>query len=146
VDYRYCDAVSPTCHAVGRRMSTLSSPVQASRRLLPPGPLLALPRVAWWLLGGGVRGATGIQASDIDNALWRAVAIGELLAIAPRLEGVSLHSVLKANLRACVDVVAGGNSGICNEYFRISAGRSGRRSLHKRQIGLPTWNGSSQKP
>jgi len=48
-------------------------------------------------------------AKGPDAALCRAEAIGELLAIVPRLEGCSLHSVLTANLRACVDIVTGGN-------------------------------------
>jgi hypothetical protein len=47
--------------------------------------------------------------ADIDKALWRAERIGELLANAPRLEHPSLHSVIIANLRACVDYVAEGN-------------------------------------
>jgi hypothetical protein len=47
--------------------------------------------------------------ADIDNALWRAETMGELLANAPRLEHPSLRSILIANLRACVDNVAGGN-------------------------------------
>lgn len=48
-------------------------------------------------------------AKGPDTALCRAEAIGELLAITPRLEGRSLHSVFAANLRSCVDVVTGGN-------------------------------------
>src|SRR5207237_4432298 len=51
-------------------------------------------------------------------ALCRAEAIGELLAVAPRLEGCSLHSVFASNLKACVDVVTGGNvdafAGMCH--------------------------------
>jgi len=53
----------------------------------------------------------GRQIADSDRALWRAEMIGELLANAPRLEHSSLNSVLIANLRACVDNVAGGNVG-----------------------------------
>lgn len=44
-----------------------------------------------------------------DNARWRAEMIGELVAIAPQLDGPSLHSVLVGNLKACVDAVAEGN-------------------------------------
>lgn len=44
-----------------------------------------------------------------DLALWRAKAIGGLLATAPRLNGSSLRTVFMANFRACVDAVAEGN-------------------------------------
>lgn len=54
--------------------------------------------------------ADGLGTAEASNtALWRAEAIGELLAIAPRLHDLSLHTVLTANLRACVDAVAEGH-------------------------------------
>jgi len=52
---------------------------------------------------------TGDQMADIESALWRAETIGEMLAEAPRLEHPSLHSVLIANLKACVKGIAEGN-------------------------------------
>lgn len=64
-------------------------------------------------LGGSTAGPSpegGLGAVQaFDTALWRAESIGELLAIAPRLHDLSLHTVLTANLRACVDAVAEGH-------------------------------------
>jgi transcriptional regulator with XRE-family HTH domain len=63
-------------------------------------------------LGGSATGSLESGPDDPrahDAALARTEAIGELLAIAPRLEGVSLHGVFTANLKACVDAITDGN-------------------------------------
>ena len=63
-------------------------------------------------LGGSAAGSLGNGTDDArahDVALARAEAIGELLAIAPRLAGISLHGVFIANLKSCVDAITAGN-------------------------------------
>jgi len=89
----------PHCHRWSKPLAVFSRPGHCSH-------------CQEWIGGSSAalsEGASGAQASDTDNALWRAVTIGELLAIAPRLEDVSLHSVFTANLKACVDAITGGN-------------------------------------
>src|SRR3989442_1342135 len=61
------------------------------------------------------------DAARVHNTkLWSAQAIGELLEIAPRLEGCSLRSILTSNLRACVEAVAGGNSDLFARTCQVS--------------------------
>src|ERR1051326_2405259 len=55
-----------------------------------------------------------------DTKLWYAKAISELLEIAPRLEGCSLHNVITSNLRACVEVMAGGNADSFARTLQVS--------------------------
>jgi hypothetical protein len=58
--------------------------------------------------------------ADIDDALWCVERISELLASAPRLEHSSLRGVTMANLRACVDNVAGRNVDAFAHVCRVS--------------------------
>ena len=78
-----------------------------------------------------------VSSSDAtpDRAVSHAKAIGELFAAAPGLHGLSLHSVVTANLRACVNAIAGGNA----EAFavRCHVSQSAVR-CHLSQTNLPT--------
>ena len=63
-------------------------------------------------LGGSAAGSLGNGTDDArphDIALAHVEAIGELLAIAPRLAGISLLGVFIANLKSCVDAITAGN-------------------------------------
>ena len=92
---------------------------------------------AWLGVSSAASPASGVsgQMSDIDNTLWRAEMIGELVAIAPRLDGPSLQSILIANLRACVDAVAEGNLDAFADACQVS-----RSPLESHLIGksVPT--------
>jgi hypothetical protein len=88
----------PHCHSRSKPLAVFSRPGLCSHC----HEWLGVPSSA-------ASSGTGTDGPDIDDALWRAETVGELLANAPRLEHPSLQSVLIANLRACVDNVAGGN-------------------------------------
>src|SRR5439155_88433 len=96
-------------------------------------------------------------AKGPDAALCRAEAIGELLAIVPRLEGCSLHSVLTATLRACVDIVTR-EASASTKWIGISANRSpqstgnqavaicGRSPTQKGSVSASIFEGSWRSP
>ena len=55
-----------------------------------------------------------------DAELVRVQAIGDLIRIAPALDGVALHCVWTANLKACIDAVVNGNLGAFAKICQIS--------------------------
>lgn len=71
----------------------------------------------------------------LDLELWRAQAIGDLLAMSPSLPETSLHTILLTNLQACVDAVADGNVDALADACQVS--RAAFRS-HLCGRGVPT--------
>ena len=71
--------------------------------------------------------------------LMRLQAIGDLIRIAPALDGVALHCVWTANLKACIDTVVNGNSAAFAEICQISRSPLFRKSrrLAKRTKQYP---------
>jgi TniQ len=100
----------PHCHCRSKPLTVFSRPGLCSRCH------------EWLGVCSAASAESGVSGrlADTDNALWRAEMIGELVASAPRLDGPSLHSVLIANLRACVDAVAGGNLHRFADACRVS--------------------------
>jgi len=89
------DEVCPNCSERMKPLGTYARPGHCSKCLQ-------------WLAGKdtSVSPTQSAQKSDADT-VWRAQALGELLAAAPKL--ISPRAVFKTNFRACVEAVAEGN-------------------------------------
>jgi len=72
-----------------------------------------------------------------DAELTRVQAIGDLIRIAPALDGVALHCVWTANLKACIDTVVNGNLGAFAEICQMSRSPL---TLYLGGRGLPSLN------
>ena len=114
------DEVCPNCSERMKPLGTYARPGHCSKCLQ-------------WLAGEdtSVSPTQSAQKSDAD-AVWRAQALGELLAAAPQL--ISPSAVFKTNFRACVAAVAESNGGAFAQICHIS--RPGLMYMWKGR-GLP---------